>query len=86
MPVLSKFYGIVIRMAFIRPFAAHFHAIYDHWELVVGIDPPRIIQGDAPNRVRGMVMEWAAEHQYELVEAWMRCSSSQPPRPIAPLS
>jgi hypothetical protein len=36
MPVLSKFYGIVIRMAFTRAFVAHFHAIYGQSELVVG--------------------------------------------------
>ena len=36
MPVISKFYGIVIRMLFIRPFVAHFHAFYGDCELVVG--------------------------------------------------
>ena len=54
MPVLSKFYGIVIRMVFTRSFTAHFHAIYGQCELVVGIAPLRVIQGDAPGRVRDM--------------------------------
>ena len=85
MPVLSKFYGIVIGMVFIRPFAAHFHAIYGQWELIVGISPLTIVQGDAPGRVRDMVLEWAAEHQRELLEAWNRCSSALPPLPISPL-
>ena len=57
MPVLSKFYGIVIRMVFTRSFTAHFHAIYGQWELVVGISPLRVIQGDAPGRVRDMVLD-----------------------------
>ena len=48
MPVLSKFYGIVIRMLVARSFAARFHAIYGNTELVVAIDPVRIVQGDAP--------------------------------------
>ena len=85
MPVLSKFYGIVIRMVFIRPFAAHFHAIYGQWELIVGIAPLRIIQGEAPGRVRDMVLEWAAEHQRELIDDWNRCSVAIPPLPIRPL-
>ena len=85
MPVLSKFYGIVIRMLFIRPFAAHFHAIYDRWELVVRISPLAIIQGDAPVRVRNMVIEWAAQHQDELLADWERLSSAQMPLPIQPL-
>ena len=86
MPVLSRFYGIVIRMVFIRPFAAHFHALYDHWELIVGIAPLRVIQGEAPGRVRDLVLEWAEAHQRELLEAWKRCGSALPPHPIAPLN
>jgi len=85
MPVLSKFYGIVIRMVFIKPFAAHFHAIYNQSELIVRIAPLMIIQGDAPGRVRDMVLEWASEHQRELLEAWNRCSAALPPLPIKPL-
>lgn len=85
MPVISKFYGIVIRMLVIRPFVARFHAIYDNTELIVGVSPVRIIQGDAPRRVREMVLEWASQHQQELLEAWNRLGAAQPPRTIAPL-
>ncbi len=85
MPVISKFYGIVIRMLVIRPFVAHFHAIYGNTELVVAVNPVRIIQGDAPRRVRDMVLEWAVQHQRELLEAWNRLSAAQQPKPIEPL-
>jgi len=85
MPVISKFYGIVIRMLFIHRFVAHFHAFYGDHELVVGINPLRILQGGAPARARYMVLEWATAHQSELLEAWRRCSAAQPPAPIAPL-
>jgi len=84
--VISKFYGIVIRMLFIRPAVAHFHAFYGNCELVVGINPLRVLQGCAPARASGMVLEWARVHQSELLEAWRRCSVAQPPQPIAPLS
>ncbi len=84
--MISKFYGIVIRMLFIRPFVAHFHAFYGDFELVVGINPLRILQGCAPARARGMVLEWATVHQSELMEAWRRCGAAQPPQPIAPLA
>src|SRR5206468_3779793 len=65
MPVLARFYGIVVRIVFIRSFAAHFHAIYGQCELVVAISPLRIMQGDAPRRVCDMVLEWAGQHQKE---------------------
>lgn len=85
MPVLSKFYGIVIRMAFIRAFTAHFHAFYGQSELVVGIAPLRIIQGDAPRRVQDLVLEWASAHERELLDAWTQCSVAIPPQRIQPL-
>jgi hypothetical protein len=72
-------------MLFARPLGARFHAIYENWELVVGIWPLRIIQGDAPHWVCDKVMAWAEQHQGELLAAWNRCQRHQSPRPIAPL-
>ena len=86
MPVLSKFYGIVIRMLLAYPMTAHFHATYQDSELIVGISPLRIIQGDAPLRVRAMVLEWAAQHQADLLAAWGQSAARQRPLPIQPLS
>ena len=86
MPVISKFYGIVIRMLCARPLQARFHAIYGNWELVVGIWPLQIIQGEAPRRVQDMVLEWAAQHQQELLSAWNRCQTGQVPQTIDPLT
>lgn len=85
MPVLSKFYGIVIRMWFIQPFTAHFHAFYQDNELVVGINPVAILQGSAPRRVCDMVLEWATQHQRELSEAWRHLGRAQTVEPIQPL-
>ena len=85
MPVISKFYGIVIRMLFIQPFVAHFHAFYGDCELVVGINPLKVLQGEAPRRVRAMVIEWALQHQRELLEDWSRLGSAQGAQPIEPL-
>lgn len=86
MPVLSKFYGIIIRMAFSEAFGAHFHATYGDAEIVVGLSPLRIIQGDAPRRVRDLVLEWAQTHYLDLLHAWTRCATAKPVEPIAPLS
>lgn len=85
MPVLSKFYGIVIRMLWVRPFAARFHAIYENSELVVQVAPLRIVGGEAPPRVRDLVLEWASIHQQELLDAWKHCGIAQAPARIAPL-
>jgi hypothetical protein len=86
MPVLSKFYGVVVRMLFAPLLGARFHAIYGDHELVVAISPLEIIQGDAPRAVREMVLVWARQHQQELLIAWRRCQAGLRPQTIAPLS
>jgi len=72
-------------MLVVRSFAARFHAIYGNTELVVAIDPVKIVQGDAPRRMRNMVLEWAAQHQQELLEAWEQLKAAKQPMPITPL-
>jgi len=85
MPVLAKFYGIVVRMLFAPVLGAHFHAIYGDYEMVVAIQPLAVIQGDAPQRVQELVLEWAAQHQRELLAAWRRCQHRLRPQAIGPL-
>ena len=85
MPVLSRFYGIVVRILFAPLFGARFHAIYGDYELVVAVAPLAIIQGDAPPHVRELVLRWAAGHQQELLTAWRRCGTGLKPQTIAPL-
>jgi len=85
MPVISKFYGIVIRMVGGQPLEPRFHAFYGDNELVVAIWPLQIVQGTAPGRVRDMVLEWATSHQEELLSAWNRCRFGLAPLTISPL-
>jgi aryl carrier-like protein len=79
MPVISKFYGIVIRMLVARSFTARFHATHGGTELIVALDPVRIVQGAAPQRMRDMVIEWARQHQQELLAAWNQLGSAKRP-------
>lgn len=85
MPVISKFYGIMIGMYFDDHAPPHFHAVYGGREIQVGISPIKILEGDAPKRVQSMVLEWAALPQDELLADWERCHNAQAPLPIEPL-
>jgi hypothetical protein len=85
MPTVSRFYGIIIRMFYKDHAPPHFHAIYGEYELLMGISPIRILEGEAPNRVRSMILEWSALHQEELLDNWERCQNGQTPLPIEPL-
>ena len=69
MPVLAKSRGIVMRMLIDRTFGRHFHAIYGDSEMVIGLNPMRVIQGDVPAWVQGWALEWVKAHQSEFLPA-----------------
>ncbi len=85
MPTISIFYGIIIKMFFDDHAPPHFHAEYGEYELVIAINPIKIVNGDAPKRVKSMVLEWTALHQEELLKDWELCKNLQSPLPIEPL-
>lgn len=85
MPEISRFFGISIKMFFGDHVPPHFHAEYGEFKAQVNIKSRVIIAGDLPPRVLGMVVEWAAQHQSELVELWELASKNEPLHKIEPL-
>jgi hypothetical protein len=85
MPIISQFFGIVIRMYFNDHAPPHFHVEYNSFKAVVRIETREIVEGRLPRRVRALVLDWAAQHQAELLADWDLCRAKQQPRPIAPL-
>jgi hypothetical protein len=53
-----------------RTFGTHFHAFYGDSELVIGLNPMRVIQGDAPPWVQEWALAWVNDHQREFLSAW----------------
>lgn len=70
MPEISRFYGIVIKMYFDEHPPPHFHAIYGEHEAVFDIHNWVVVHGYLPPRVMGMVIEWASQHQNDLLALW----------------
>ena len=85
MPVISKFYGIVIGMFVVRAFPARFHAIYGEHEAVVEIQTSEIIEGSLPLGAKSLVSQWIALHRSELLEQWTLARQSKPLGKIDPL-
>lgn len=85
MPEISRFFGISVRMYFDDHNPPHFHAIYAGNEIEIGIDPITVVRGRFPRRALGMVLEWAALHQQELLENWDLLDNDQAPHRIDPL-
>jgi len=63
----------------------HFHADYGEFKAQVNIRSHVIIGGSLPPRVLGMVVEWASQHQDELIELWELASKNKPLHRIEPL-
>ena len=85
MPEISRFYGIVIRMYFNDHNPPHFHAEYGEHRAQFDIHTLTAFGGRFPPRALGMVVEWATQHQDELMEDWDRARSHGPLQRIEPL-
>lgn len=72
MPVLSKFYGIIIRMYFQQSEhnPPHIHAIYGEDVAAVDFKEKKVIEGALPRKALELVMEWVDIHEKELTEIW----------------
>lgn len=72
MPVLSKFYGIIIRMYFQQSEhnPPHFHAIYGENMAAINIQDGSILEGELPKKALEMVLEWNDIHRDELLQIW----------------
>lgn len=85
MPTISSFYGILIQMYWNDHAPPHFHVRYSGYKATVGIQEVAVLTGDLPRTAERLVLEWAAEHQAELMEDWSLCQSMQQPLQIEPL-
>jgi hypothetical protein len=70
MPVIAKFYGIIIKLFFSDHSPPHFHVVYGEYNALFNIKTLEMIEGDLPNRAKKLVIEWATRYQDELLEMW----------------
>lgn len=85
MPEICRFFGIIVRMYFDDHPPPHFHAFYGEYQAVIDIRTLTVIGGRLPPRVLGFVVEWALQHQEELLDLWDRAAHYQPLYKLPPL-
>lgn len=85
MPIISRFFGIIIRMFFNDHAPPHFHAEYAEHRAVIDIRTLEVIEGKLPRRALELVLDWAELHREELMGDWELCQQHQQPVEIAPL-
>jgi len=70
MPVIARFYGILIKMYFREHGVPHFHAIYGEFNGVFEVSSLDMIEGDLPTRAHRLVRDWAEQYKDELQRMW----------------
>lgn len=88
MPVISMFYGIIIRMYNFddrKHHKAHIHAQYQGYNAVFAIDEGVIIAGDFLPAKSKLVMAWIEIHREELLADWQLAINGERLFKIKPL-
>jgi phosphomannomutase len=86
MPEICRFYGIIIAMFFDDHNPPHFHARYGKDNVAIEISSLRVLEGQFPPRALGLVVEWASQHDKELLANWGLAMNGQPIKKIRPLT
>ena len=85
MPVISRFYGIVVFMNYRDHDPPHIHARCEGAEVVVHIASGEVI-GEFPHRPLRLLFEWVDLHRGELEVNWYRAREHRHLLPVEPLS
>jgi len=88
MPIISMFYGIIIRMYLLdnkHHNLPHIHAKYAEFEASVGIDEGEILAGKLPRKQLRLVQAWVELHRDELLANWEIATLGENPYKIKPL-
>jgi hypothetical protein len=85
MPEICRFFGIIISLNYNDHAPPHFHVRYGDQKALIAIDPLLVLEGRLSPRTFGLVMEWAALHQTELIDNWNLAKNLQVPKHIEPL-
>ncbi|HEY3799639.1 MAG TPA: DUF4160 domain-containing protein [Caulobacteraceae bacterium] len=78
MPIISIFFGIVVRINFGDHAPPHLHAEYQGEEALFDLRTAEVIAGHLPRSARRLVTDWMTRHQADLLRNWDLASRGQP--------
>ena len=84
MPIISRFFGIIIYMYWRDHAPPHFHAKYGDQEITVEIESG-IVTGNMSKRAKKMIQEWRENHKEELLTDWTLAEKRKTLNRIEPL-
>ena len=84
-PVVSRFYGIVITMYFGDHPPPHVHARYAGHKGRIAIATGLPLDGDLPRQKVRLIRRWCALRRADLEGNWVRLEQDSPLLPVEPL-
>lgn len=85
MPVISIFFGIIVRMYYKEHEPAHFHAEHQGQDGKFDFSGKMLVGDIQSKTALRLIREWAALHRAELDANWARTKAGEPLEKIAPL-
>ena len=73
MPIISQFYGIIIRIYFNdteQHYLEHIHVQYNEFDAVYAIRNIQVLEGNLPPKQHKLVVAWMEIHKEELKALW----------------
>ena len=77
-PILSTFFGIIVRMWHDDHPPPHIHVEDQGFEALVNIQDGAVSQGRLPPRAAPLVRDWCVTHRAELLNNWERAQRFEP--------
>jgi Domain of unknown function (DUF4160) len=84
-PVVSTFFGIVVRMFYLEHGVAHFHAEYQGQQATFTFDGEALAGGISSRSALRLIKEWSLANRSALEANWQRARNREPLLRIAPL-
>lgn len=72
MPVIARFYGLIIKM-YLRGKEhnpPHIHVLYNEYNALIDIQTQQVLEGDLPTKGLALAQEWVGAYQKELLDIW----------------
>ena len=85
MPIISMFYGILVRMFFYdtdKHNLPHIHAEYQGDVAVYAINNGDLLAGKLPKKKHKLIVAWIEIHQEDLLADWELAVNGKKPFPI----
>jgi len=73
LPIISQFYGIIIRIYFKdaeQHYLEHIHVQYNEFDAVYAINTTNVLEGKLPPKQHKLVVAWMEIHKEELKALW----------------